>query len=237
MKPSNLRFIQHQIERSNLIIQRMLTLSKRPYVALSFGKDSLVMIDLIRQFKPNIPCLFLKSEESDIIYNYEEVVSQYQAKGYNIRVVKTYRLSDNNYNWEAARKAGRNDFYIGDFAANWDGVFMGLRIGESKQRRVSLVRKDNNVIYDKIMRYKLGKRKGMLRCCPMAYWSAFEIMFYLRQRGLPYLEVYDLGEEVRTTARLTGDAVRNNALIQIKQANPERFNRIIRILPELKKFC
>ena len=214
----------------------MLSLCSNPYLALSFGKDSLVMLDLVREQYPDIPCLFLKSEESYLMYNYKDVIADYMERGVNIEVIETNRLSENNFEWTKARKAGNKDFLLKAFFRGWDGMFIGLRIEESKARRITLIKKSNNEIGDKIMKYKAGQREGMFRCCPMAYWTGFEVLLYLKEKKLPYLDIYDEGEQIRTTARLTGDSVRQNTLFWIKQNKPENWNLLIKMIPELKYY-
>lgn len=233
--PSELVVLSHRITDSLEIIQNMLRLSQHPYIALSFGKDSLAMMDLVYGVKPGVKCLFLKSEESFLMYDYERLISWYtEHLGLNLHIVDTHRLSEYAFDWERARKAGNRDFYLDDFFEGWDGVFMGLRIEESKRRRQTLTAKRNNEVGRFIMRYAGGRRKGMVRCCPMACWKASEILFYLKACNLPMLDVYQEGEHIRTTARITGDAQRQNALFWIKKSKPENWNRIVRMLPELR---
>lgn len=231
-----MRLLKRKIDKSISIIKKMLSVSNNPYLALSFGKDSLVMLDLVRKIKPDVNCLFLKSEESYLLYDYENVINQYLKKGLNLEIVDTKRLSENNFDWSESRKAGKNDFLLNPFFNNWDGIFMGLRIEESKARRITLIKKDNNVIGDKIMQYKTGKRKGMYRCCPVAHWTEFEIMLYLNENKLPFLDVYKNGSHIRTTARLTGDAARQHSLFWVKQNNPENFNKLLKMIPELRHY-
>lgn len=214
----------------------MLSLCSNPYLALSFGKDSVVMLDLVQEQYPEIPCIFLKSEESYLMYNYEEVINFYTERGLNLRIVDTNRLSEHNFEWEKARKAGNKDFLLADFFDGWDGVFMGLRIEESKARRMTIIRKEHNEIGYRIMRYKGGARKDIYRACPMADWSGFEVMLYAHEKGLKLLDVYENGEDTRTTARLTGDAVRQNTLFWIQKTKPENWNRLIQMIPELQFF-
>jgi 3'-phosphoadenosine 5'-phosphosulfate sulfotransferase (PAPS reductase)/FAD synthetase len=215
----------------------MLFLSGNPYLALSFGKDSLVTLDLIRSVYPQIKCLFLKSEESFLLYNFEEIIDYYKNDGINLEIVETRRLSENNWNWEIARKAGNNDFNLFEYE-EYDGVFMGLRIEESKARKFSLLtNKHKNRVYPFIHEYTAGRRKGIFRCCPVATWSEDEILIYLKERNLPFFDIYNNGSFIRTTARLTGDAVRRgDCLYWIKKTDPERYNILISKLPELKKF-
>lgn len=231
-----IRYLQRKIDRSRAIIEQMLSLCSNPYLALSFGKDSLVMLDLVQEQCPEIPCLFLKSEESYLMYNYEEVINFYTERGLNLRIINTNRLSEHDFQWEKARKAGNKDFLLPEFFDGWDGVFMGLRIEESKARRMTIIRKEHNEIGFRIMQYKGGQRKDMYRACPMADWSGFEVMLYAQEGGLKLLDVYENGEDTRTTARLTGDAVRQNTLFWIQKTKPENWNRLIQMIPELQFF-
>ena len=86
------------------------------------------------------------------------------------------------------------------------------------------------------MQYKGGQRKDMYRACPIADWSGFEVMLYAQEKGLKLLDVYENGEDTRTTARLTGDAVRQNTLFWIQKTKPENWNRLIQMIPELQFF-
>lgn len=229
-------FLSYRTDKSRAIISKMLSLCSNPYLALSFGKDSVVMLDLVREQFPDIPCLFLKSEESFLMYNYEEVIRQYRDMGVKVEIVETMRLTEHGFDWEKARKAGNKDFFLEPFFRGWDGVFMGLRIEESKPRKMTLTKKINNEVGDKIMRYKSGRRHGMHRCCPMAYWKSHEVLAYINKKKLPCLDIYSQGAHIRTTARLTGDSVRQNTLFWIQKNKPENWNKLVAMLPELKYY-
>ena len=225
-----------RIGESIKIIKKMFELCENPYIALSFGKDSLVLLDLIYSIK-KIECIFLKSEESYLMYNYEQIIEKYKrSHAIKLKIVDTKRLTESAMNWQIARKKGNKDFLLDEFFG-YDGIFMGLRIEESRARKITLIRKENNIISPRIMMYKNGKRKGMLRCCPISNWKKAEVYSYLKVKNLPMLDIYESeGENIRTTARLTGDAVRNNSLFWIRKNKPENFNKITKILPELRYF-
>lgn len=154
----------------------MLSLCSNPYLALSFGKDSLVMLDLVQEQYPEIPCLFLKSEESYLLSNYEELIGHYKNKGVNVEVIE---MRHNDYDFENGKNI---EFTQSRFFDKWDGVFMGIRIEESKARRISIIRKENNEIGHRIMQYKTGKRAGFFRACPVADWSGFETFLYCQEK-------------------------------------------------------
>jgi len=217
------------------IIEKMLELSKNPYIALSFGKDSLVLLDLVYKINHNIKCIFLKSEESFLMYNFEEVINWYLVnKNLNLHIVDTKRLSETNFDWFEARHKGNQDFLLDDFFNGYDGFFMGIRIQESKARKMTLLQSQNNKISKFIMQYKTGKREGMYRCCPLAKWTADEIMIYLLAKKLKFLDIYNLGSHIRTTARITSSSVLNNSLFWIKKNNPQNYNKLCQLLPILK---
>jgi len=157
--------LPHREKLSRQSIERMLELSKNPYIALSFGKDSLVMLDLVRQYVPDIPCRFLKSSETYLLANYEEIIDYYVSDGVNLHVVNTDRISEAD-SWKGARDLGDDDMEKLLNEGDFDGVFMGLREEESRARKITL--KCNNQYGFRVMRYKSGKRKGWFRCCPIS---------------------------------------------------------------------
>lgn len=225
-------FPEERVNESKKIIKKMLEICKNPYIALSFGKDSLVMMDLIYSINPEIECIFLKSEETFFMYDFERVIDWYKNnKDIRLNIVNTTK------NWQIAKKKSNKDFYLDDFFYGFDGVFMGLRIRESKNRKHTLIKKENNLVYKYIMKYKNGKRKNMYRCCPMAEWKAEEIYVYLIAKELEMLDIYKKdGFERRTTARFSKGAMGCNTLFWIKKNNPENFNKICKKIPEVKFF-
>lgn len=223
-------------KESILIIERMFELCENPYISLSFGKDSLVMLDLIYKVK-KIPCYFLKSEESYLMYNFEEIINSYkQSHDIDLTIIETNRLTDANFDWELARKIGHKDIMMLNKIGTHDGNFMGLRIEESKARRLTLIKKENNVEGKFIMKYKTGERAGKYRCCPIAKWSKEEIMVYLNMNNLPTLDIYRLGSHIRTTARLTGLSVFNSTLQWIRINKPENYRKILQLIPDLRSW-
>jgi 3'-phosphoadenosine 5'-phosphosulfate sulfotransferase (PAPS reductase)/FAD synthetase len=211
----------------------MLTLCNNPYIALSFGKDSIVMMDLIYSIAPEIQCLFLTSQESFLMHNFEDLINHYKiSHKLNLKIIYGDELESTN-TIDEARKKRKSNWYSDDFLSK-DGVFMGLRIEESKARKMTLLNKENNKIFKRIMQYKNGERNGQYRCCPVADWSAFEIMHYCEINNLPLLEVYRFGEQIRTSARLPREEHRQSALASIKMSNPENYNKLLTLLPELR---
>jgi 3'-phosphoadenosine 5'-phosphosulfate sulfotransferase (PAPS reductase)/FAD synthetase len=219
--------LEDKINKSCNIIRNMLKLCSNPYLSLSFGKDSLVMMDLVTKIHPDIDCLFLKSEETFLIDNYEEVIKYYLSKGINIKIVSMRHL---DYNFEDGEN---NEFRQDAFFDNRDGCFIGLRIGESKGRRMTLTSKAGNNVSKGIMQYKVGRRKNMFRCCPMAQWTSYEVYLYCKHYGLKMLNSYSSHKD-RTSAQLPMSNTLRLSLNKIKTTDISRFNKIITMIPELR---
>lgn len=224
-------FLSYRTDKSRAIISKMLSLCSNPYLALSFGKDSVVMLDLVREQYPDIPCLFLKSEETFLLGDYEDVIQHYQAQGVNVKVVEMKHQDSNFVN------GANNEFQQEEFF-NYDGCFMGLRIEESNARRITIVSKANNTIAPRIMRYKNGRRKGMYRACPVADWKSYEIMAWIERKGLRTVNAYQAGHTARSSAQLPYDdyGMLGIALHKVQQQDMEKFNKLLELFPHLQEF-
>jgi len=220
--------LSYRINKSINILESLNKLCDTLYLSVSFGKDSLVLYDIAKKVFPNIHCYFLKSEETYLMYDYERVIQYYLAQGMNLTIIETNRLSENDFDWEKARKAGNKDFDL--MPKNYEAYLLGLRKEESKTRFYSLTRKHNK-IFEGIHKLNNGK----IRCCPLLEWKHEEILLYLNMNKLPYLSVYINNSSARTTARLTGDACRNNTMQQLRSHNLSNYNHLVKNINGLRK--
>jgi sulfate adenylyltransferase subunit 2 len=229
-------FLDYRTKKSRAIIAQMLELCERPYLALSFGKDSVAMLDLVREQAPDIPCVFGCTNETYLLGNYEELVDAYRQRGANIVVANVDRFSIAERGYEMSGEiAGKLVFNAKEFFDNYDGCFMGLRIEESNARRITLVRKDNNVIGPRIMQYKTGRRAGMYRACPMADWKDYEVLNWIRHKNLPSLNAYSEGHTVRTSTMVTSNSLGyGNVLDRVKRQDIGKYNLLMELMPELR---
>lgn len=224
-----LSLLDRQVSRSLSIIERMLRLCQTPYIALSFGKDSLVMMDLVYRLAPGTKCIFLTSKETYLLHNFERLINYYQAShNLNLKVVYGDEL-ETSESLDEARQKRQGNWYFDDFLKH-DGVFMGLRAEESSARRMTVFKGDG------IIQYQTPPRTGQYRACPLGHWKTWDIMHYCTHRPLPLLEVYQHGGHIRTTARIPRAEHRGSMLTDIKRTNPERYNLLIKAIPELKNY-
>ncbi len=214
-------------------IRKMLAVCKSPYIAFSCGKDSSVMADMILRINPKIKMRFISSGETRILHNVDEVMryfkDKYNAEIEEINFDRVFSEEWKNATFDEQRKAGRRDIQTVD-TTGYDCVFMGLRREESHAREISL--KTHNTDGLPVGMYKY-KNRDFYRCCPLSLWKTEDVGAYIVEHGIPTLDWYKTyGYTARTTARLTGDAVRQNVLFWLKIHNPKGYARLCQRFPE-----
>lgn len=227
----------HRVSQSREIITQILDRVKQPYIAFSCGKDSTVLAHMVLEIDSTVPLRFLSSGETRLVHNVDTILGYFNERGATIQEINIDRVFSEEWKdatWDEQRKAGRGDLeQLND--GDWDCIFMGLRSQESRTRRMSLARHQTPGLPSYSFMYTTGKRKGMIRCCPIARWETIDVGAYLIANNLPWLEWYDYqGFEGRTTARLTGDAIRNNVLAWLKYHSPEKFYVLADRFPEFR---
>lgn len=215
-------------------IAEMLAVSKLPYIAFSCGKDSSVLADMVLELNPTIPLRFISSGETRILHNVDDVISYFREKyGANIEEIVFDRVFSEEWkdaSFDEQRKAGRRDIQNID-NTKYDGVFMGLRSQESRGRQISLACCRTEGL--PINMYKYANRE-FYRMCPLKEWKTEDVGAYIVENQIPTLNWYKVnGFDARTTARLTGDSIRQNTLSYIKMQNPVGFRRLVERFPEL----
>lgn len=221
-------------EQTHKVIGEMLNAVKSPYIAFSCGKDSSVLADMVLSHRPDVPLRFISSGETRLIHNVETVIDYFREK-YGavideINIDRVFSEAWKGATFDEQRKAGRRDIQNID-NSGYDGVFMGLRKQESRGRQISL----NYRKTDGLPEYSYKYKRGFVRFCPLADWRVEDVGAYIVTHDIPTLDWYAAyGFEGRTTARLTGDAVRQNTLFYLQYRNPEGYAAITRRFPELK---
>lgn len=230
---------RERLNEAREIIGRVMSTIKTPFVAFSCGKDSSVLADLVMEYSPSAILRFLSSGETRLVHNVDDVLDWFKTRGATIDEILIDRVFSDEWKdatWTEQRKAGRRDMELLNKGA-WDGIFMGLRIEESRPRKMSLIIHQDDDLPRYCHKYKGGQRKDMIRVCPLANWLKEDIGAYLLMHNIPYLKHYENhGFEARTTARLTGDAVRQYVLSDIKRDNPQNWIKLTKRFPEFRAF-
>lgn len=212
-------------------LERFFSITERPYLALSFGKQSIVLAHIISQIRPETPMILLQSWETFLLHDMEEVISQFKSKWpVNLHTLYKDNVSWNNWDWKRTRDYGQNDLQNmgNEVIPDWDGVIMGLSKDESFARRITC--SVSNTDWATIFRYTNGK----YRCTPIQFWQLNDLAAYIAINDIPLLSAYHHnGLETRTTARITRNCAEMNGLVDLKARNISNYNRIVSRFPEL----
>jgi 3'-phosphoadenosine 5'-phosphosulfate sulfotransferase (PAPS reductase)/FAD synthetase len=209
--------------------------SNRWALSLSFGKDSMALYYLLKEYIPDLHCFFLASSESFALHNFAEVMETMEAL--QVTVIQTEH-ANNGEGWVESRKEGVDDRWLLDKQAaemGYVGSFIGLRREESKKRSMALATGYGGRAAYYTTHIKDPKAHGLWHSCPLAEWTLQDVGAWLWRHDAPLLDSYLAeGLKTRTTARATGISVNfGNVPAYLKARNPAAYNRIIQIFPEL----
>ncbi|MFM5982862.1 MAG: phosphoadenosine phosphosulfate reductase family protein [Sphaerospermopsis kisseleviana] len=173
-----------KVDQTKSIIKQALAIAPA-YVAVSWGKDSVVMLHLCQQIKPDIIAVNYGSPEQDIVDNYSEVINNYCQ-----RFLTNYKELIGKPEW-ADDPDTVQDRCNQMLEGKQTLAFVGLRAEESKNRKRSLIK--NGLIHQ----YKSGRYAGYYRVCPLGWWGWKDIWSYTISNNLPYLNSYDYKDRER----------------------------------------
>jgi phosphoadenosine phosphosulfate reductase len=185
---------QRRLLRAKEAIREALSMCERPYVSFSGGKDSTVLLHLVRQQKPDIEAAFFDSgaefpdtiafvermaEEIDIhwIEPAYTMLELYEMVGAFSGKPRTRALATGEMSRILIKEPARHMHEQG-----FDLAFLGLRAQESKYRTRNYGVRGHiyKVAYD-----------GLYHAIPLATWQPVDIWAYIVSEGIPYNPVYD----------------------------------------------
>lgn len=168
---SLLKSYQKKVADSKEIIKKAIALGN-PYVAVSWGKDSTVLLHLVQSIVPDVLAVYHAHVERDLISNYSEVIAQYcDNHKTNLMLIETDNPNE--------------DMKTQSPYETHDVCFLGIRAEENKRRRIAISK------FGPIHQYTTGLLKGNYRIAPLAYWKWQDIWAYICANNLPYLKAYD----------------------------------------------
>lgn len=237
---------QKKLRRTKEIILEALDKMKKPFVSVSWGKDSIVVAHLVWMEQRSVPMVWSdRGPEAELPETYPLVEEWKRRYNINLAVVVPEMTM-----FELYRKYGIPEISggktraiikeinlvraIGNYAREngFDGRFMGIRADESKGRR------------------KLGKFRGplffgeterMWICNPIIYWSARDVWAYIFANDLPYHPLYDHNKlRDREQTRLSNWSgvfdYQHGRLVELKMNYPDLFEWLVREFPEVKNY-
>ena len=197
-------------------IKWALTKVDNPYVACSFGKDSAVMLHLVLQEMPQVPVIFVRRIETDLVDNYAEVISDWGEINLRQLTVAGWLETGSTKRTVSTATSG----------LEYDSYFVGLRKEESAARRITLSKTGKF--------YKM--KEGKYRICPMAEWTTNDIAAYCIANKIPTLSKYkNEGFEARTTSGIPRKFA-FESMQSLKNRDIESYNKLLKILPDARQF-
>jgi 3'-phosphoadenosine 5'-phosphosulfate sulfotransferase (PAPS reductase)/FAD synthetase len=227
------RNIEHRVRQANQIIKEFLRMCSKPYVSFSGGKDSTVVLHLVSLIDKSIPVF---TQFDDLDYPHKKKHCQKILEAFDMN--NFYMVDTQESVWEMVgtdQKMDANDIFyrvIESFLKRVDcnGHFMGLRIEESKKRKMNYLTRGHIYI-----------RQGMKVCTPIALWEGMDVFAYIIQNDIPYIDVYDkdtfdMPHEIRFSWWYNPSFENQGNVVKIKKNNPELFSRLEGKLPNHRNF-
>jgi len=194
--------LQQKIDEANTIIKTGLDKSLNPIVAFSGGKDSLIVLDLVRKIKPDIIGIFENTTNEypetlryvktipNIIELRPDISFAECIKRYGLPVMKSKAKSHGN---QCCIKLKEEPFRKYAKRNNINLVFTGLTSDESRNRMMMLKRM--GALY-------FHKSEQIWKCHPICNWSVDDVWQYIDLKQLIYNPIYDiLGRTARCGCR------------------------------------
>lgn len=224
-----------QAERS---ISEALAVMQRPYVSFSGGKDSSVLLHLVRCQAPECPAIL--SDDEWLLPETEALIA---ATPNLIRVARPLEHAAWFTAWEHGRSATLPDSAEWVDGSRWqwarderghDGVFLGLRADENARRRLYLRR---------FGPAHFSATHQMWHINPLAWWSVRDVWAYLHSREVPHNAAYDvltrLGvprEQQRVGPLAVERVLGYGQLAILKRGWPALWNRFVAAYPEASAY-
>ena len=187
-------------------ISNVLFNAKHPAVLCSFGKDSMVMLHLVREVRPDLPVVFFKQpffpkknsfpnriiEDWNLkVYDFPPIAIDYIAKGNEFDVVNWYNGFGNALiylpNGTHKNKPGEeyvcaiadliNKPRVKAYEFKWDTIFIGHKNNDV-----------DTILGQTVLKDKTVKLQEMTLALPIADWTDAEIWAYTEKHLVPYNE-------------------------------------------------
>lgn len=234
--------IQYHIRKSIEIIKRGLVKAKSPYIACSWGKDSIVMLWLIRKVNKDIPVVFKNSNYCfpDTYQIRDELIEKWEIDNYiELPPAMDYKDVVDQFGLPDITRKSKDQSKVvqmlkkdkRDELQDFDSVFLGIRQTESNARK-------NMIRYNGPIQ---ELKNGLIKIMPIAYWD-FDLLwqviekFKIPMNGIYYKDKFGSPEWIRNSGILSTDGASMGKISWIKYYYPAIYRRLALEYPEVKRY-
>ena len=216
-----------RVARSQRLIAEALERLGNPYIAFSTGKDSTVVLHLVRGIRPDTIAIY--GDDEWLLPESESLLSETP----NVRRIKMrVQHADWFIAWNGEDCAEPSPTWAADMG--FDGVFLGLRTEENVRRKL-LIRQRGATFY--------VERRKMWLCNPIAAWTTQDVWTYILSNEISYNRAYDVLQRIgvpldqQRIGPLANERVLGRGqLALLKRGWPDLFNRFAATHPEARAY-
>ncbi len=165
------------------LIAQELDKAAAPCVTASFQADCVVLVHMLRQYRPDIPVLFLDTvHHFDETYRYRDRI----AAAWNLNLITLRAAEPSPGLWRESTQACCGRHKVEPlFAAlrSYDTWFTGLRRDQSASRAG----------LQDVEPFSVGEGVTLRKISPLARWSTADVWRYAKAHDIPLLPLYDRG--------------------------------------------
>ena len=222
---SHLPKFKRRVAEALEVIQEALAIAPS-YCAVSWGKDSVVMLHLCQQLESDILAVNIADEYQHLQDSYAQVELDYvgRFKPNLQKIIST----DGKF----------NPIYQ-QLKSSTPMALVGCRAEESKVRKMAICK------YGLIHQYDDGRHRAF----PLAWWKWQDVWAYICLNDLPYLRSYDAiisgdrsesrsaiihGFNLHKRTHLEGIVAEKSLFSKLKQTSPEYYQLYCELFPEVR---
>jgi phosphoadenosine phosphosulfate reductase len=184
------KVIDTKLLSARAAVAEALATGGEPCVTCSFQAEDMVVVQLVRELRPDVPVLFLETGyHFPEIYQYrDEMTKRYGLNLVNVMPLETVAHQEQHFGrlYQSQPDQCCKLRKVGPLFTSlqpYDIWFTGLRRVQSPTRA-------NLAVAD---RFPLPSGKQLLKVSALADWTDKDVWTHAREMGIPLLPLYDLG--------------------------------------------
>jgi len=225
----------YAVSQAKKAVSAWLAKVQNPYLAFSGGKDSLCVLHLVREQRPDVPAVYF--DANNAFPEVEELLAQtpnlirFQADEPFLETLARYGFgADEAKALDRATMKSTVWNPVNRLIARYqfDGMAYGLRKQESHRRKV------HGLTRGAVFQYK---RDGLWGCQPVTDWKYMDVWAYIVSQNLSYCATYDkmwdMPEAEQRISYWAGETNRERGRwAWLKRNYPDLFNQFRQRFPE-----